>query len=125
MYLDFNEFENMGGMVNEDSYPRYELKARRQIQRATFGRLTDSTAAIPESVKNCMFELISAIAADDAAGGIAAGRIVTGMSNDGMSVSFANAKSETARYRGIIHAWLSFEVDACGIPLLYAGVNVP
>lgn len=125
MYLKYDDFEDMGGIVNEDSYERLEMKARMQIDRATFGRLTALDAAvIPKSVKFCMYDLITAIAAEEATGGIASGRSVTAMSNDGVSLSFGGGKSEAARYRGIIHSWLAEEVDACGTPLLYAGVCV-
>lgn len=125
MYLKYDDFEDMGGIVNEDSYERLEMKARMQIDRATFGRLTAMDAAdIPDSVKFCMYDLITAIAAEEATGGIASGRSVTAMSNDGVSLSFGSGKSEATRYRGIIHSWLAGEVDACGTPLLYAGVCV-
>lgn len=125
MYLKYDEFEDMGGVANEDFYDRLEMKARRQIDRATFGRLTSlEAAAIPQSVKYCMYDLITAIGADETTGGIASGRSVTAMSNDGVSLSFGGGKSDAARYRGIIHAWLAGEVDACGTPLLYAGVCV-
>lgn len=125
MYLEYDEFEEMGGIVNEDLYPRLEMKARTQIDRATYGRLTGlATEAIPERVKYCMYDLITAIAAEEATGGVAFGRSVTAMSNDGVSLSFGGGKSEAARYKGIIHAWLASETDACGVPLLYAGVCV-
>ena len=123
MYLKYDEFEDMGGIVNEDSYERLEMKARMQIDRVTFGRLANM-ASIPNSVKYCMYDLIMAIAADESTGGIASGRSVTAMSNDGVSLSFGGGKSDAARYRGIIHSWLAGEVDTCGTPLIYTGVCV-
>jgi hypothetical protein len=128
MYLEYSEFEDMGGTVNEDAFPRFEAKARTQIDRATHGRLAKETP-VRNSVKYCVFELISAIAAGESVGGIASGRAVASMSNDGVSVSFAQAgddagtRSDSIRYFAIIRTWLDGETDANGTPLLYAGVD--
>lgn len=123
MYLNYSEFEDMGGIANEDFFPRLEMKARMQIDRATLGRVS-SMETVPQSVKYCMYDLISAIAADEATGGVSAGRNITAMSNDGVSLSFGSGKADAARYKEIIRAWLASETDACGVPLMYAGVGV-
>ena len=62
MYLNYSEFEDMGGIANEDFFPRLEMKARMQIDRATLGRVS-GMETVPQSVKYCMYDLISAIAA--------------------------------------------------------------
>lgn len=130
MYLTYDEFSEMGGVIEEEAvFNRYEAKARVQIDRATFGRLRDE-ADIPESVKYCMYELISAIQANDSMAGLSAGREVASMSNDGVSVTFASGLSSTGsmqtqdkRNLAIIRGWLAGETTACGLPLLYAGVD--
>lgn len=128
MYLEHSEFEDMGGTVNEDSFPRYEAKARMLIDRATHGRLTKETP-VRNNVKYCMFELISAIAANESIGGVAAGRAVASMSNDGVSISFAQVgndagtRSDSIRFFAIIRTWLDGDTDTNGTPLLYAGVD--
>ena len=125
MYLEYDDYEEMGGTIDEDSFPRYEARARMEINRATFGRLTGrEPAAMPESVKYCMYDLISAIHAGESTGGMAAGRAVSSMSNDGVSMSFSGNQTDSTRYMGIIRGWLAGETTACGLPLLYAGVDV-
>lgn len=130
MYLSYDEFEDMGGAIEEEEvFNRYEAKARIQIDRATFGRLRNA-AELPESVKYCMFELIAAIQANESISGMGAGREVASMSNDGVSVTFASGLSNTGsmqtqdkRNLSIIRGWLAGETTACGLPLLYAGVD--
>lgn len=127
MYLTYDEYENMGGSAAEDLYPRLEAKARAQLNRVTFGRIVGEKP-VRENVKYCMFDLISAIEADEGMGGLTIGREVASMSNDGVSVSFTASGSgggtSAARYTAIVRSWLADETTACGIPLLYAGVRV-
>ena len=128
MYLTYEEYTGMGGGASQSAYPRLEAKAAALLNRMTFGRLAGSEA-VSESVKYCMFDLIGAIEAEESLGGIAAGREISAMSNDGVSVSFSasgsgGARAGAAKYAAIARDWLANETDACGIPLLYAGVRV-
>lgn len=127
MYLTNNEYLDMGGNIDdEDVFNRLESKARAHIDRVTFGRLVGESP-VRDAVKNCMYDLISAVAADEQLGASAYGRDVASMSNDGVSITFANGsnrKSAAARYNSIVRMWLSNEVTACGLPLLYAGVSM-
>lgn len=126
MYLSYDEYADIGGTADKNSFVRMEVKARRIIDRATRNRLTAETP-VRSCVKYCMYELIGAIASEDDLGGIAAGREIASMSNDGVSVSFVSgsggAASAQARYTGIVRAWLEGESTASGIHLLYAGVD--
>lgn len=124
MYLSFNDYAEMGGLIEDDIiYARLEAKARSHVDRLTFGRLIGAEI-ISEAVRYCMYDLIAALAADENLGGISAGRDIASMNNDGVSVSFASSggKSANTRYAAIIRAWLASETALGGIPLLYAGV---
>ena len=131
MYLTLDEFTDMGFSVDLDEavYARLEAKARSYIDRLTFGRLKNENP-LRESAKHCMYELISALYADESYGGIALGREIASMSNDGMSVSFASsasagsARSLSARYTGIVRTWLASECDSTGTSLMFPGVCV-
>lgn len=128
MFLTYEEYAGMGGGAQKGAFPRLEAKARAQLNRLTFGRLAGSED-VSENVKYCMFEMIGAIEAEEDMGGIAAGREISAMSNDGVSVSFGSsgsggARSSAAKYAAIARSWLANETTACGIPLLYAGVRV-
>ena len=128
MFLTYEEYMGMGGDAPESAFARLEAKARAQLNRMTFGRLAGSET-VSENVKYCMFELIGAIKAEESLGGMAAGREIAAVSNDGVSVSFAasgsgGARAGAAKYAAIARDWLANETTACGIPLLYAGVRV-
>lgn len=128
MYLTYEEYAGMGGGAPESAFPRLEAKARAQLNRMTFGRIVGEEP-VRENVKYCMFDLIGAIEAEEGLGGVAAGREIAAMSNDGVSVSFASsgsggARASAAKYASIARGWLADETAACGIPLLYAGVRM-
>ena len=85
------------------------------------------TLAYAEANKNNV-ELIDAIHADESMGSMSAGREISSMSNDGVSVSFAASGASatmaaSARYMAIIHDWLDGETTEAGVHLLYAGCD--
>lgn len=128
MFLRYEEYVRMGGGADESAFPMLEAKARAQLNRMTFGRL-EGNENVSENVKYCMMELMAAIEAEESMGSLAAGREISGMSNDGVSISFATsgsggARTSAAKYAAIARGWLANETTACGIPLMYAGVRV-
>ena len=121
MYLDYGSYAQMGGELDPDVYERLAAKAERLIDRATHARL-NAVSTVPMSVKYCIMELIDAIHADESMGGMSAGREISSMSNDGVSVSFT-AMAASARYMEIIRQWLDGETTEAGVHLLYAGCD--
>ena len=121
MYLDYCSYVQMGGELDQYVYERMAAKAERLIDRATHARLK-AQASVPMSVKYCIMELIDAIQADESMGSMSAGREISSMSNDGVSVSFA-AMAASARYMEIIRGWLDGETTEAGVHLLYAGCD--
>lgn len=129
MYLEYAQYENMGGTLDETAYARYELKARRLIDRATHSRIAQETP-VRDSVKYCMFELINTMYAQESMDAISAGREISAMSNDGVSISFAGTNTSesgvqmsVSRYLRTVRMWLDGENTSDGVPLLYAGVD--
>lgn len=127
MYLDYGSYAQMGGELEPDVYERLSAKAERLIDRATHARLK-AQASVPMSVKYCIMELIGALQADDSMGSMAAGREISSMSNDGVSMSFASsglsgAMAASARHMAIIRGWLDGETTEDGVHLLYAGCD--
>ena len=127
MYLEYSDYAQMGGELEPDVYERLGAKAERLIDRATHGRL-QQMADVSKPVKYCIMELIGALQADESLGGMAAGREISSMSNDGVSVSFASsgasaAMAASARHMAIIREWLDGEVTEDGVQLLYAGCD--
>ena len=121
MYLEYGDYAQMGGELEPDVYERLAAKAERLIDRATHARLK-AQASVPDGVKYCIMELIDAIQADESMGGMSAGREISSMSNDGVSVSFT-AMAASARYMEIIREWLDGETTEAGVHLLYAGCD--
>lgn len=135
--LPYEDYRQMGGSVADETlYARLSARAAQIIHRATHGRLRDADP--PDCVRYCAYELIELLAADHDAdamlGGIAAGREVTAMSNDGMSITFSSSGSSgngaggssgnlQARCMGVVREWLDGATDANGVHLLYAGVD--
>ena len=121
MYLDYGSYAQMGGELEPDVYERLAAKAERLIDRATHARLK-AVSTVPMCVKYCIMELIDAIHADESMGSMSAGREISSMSNDGVSVSFT-AMEASARYMEIIREWLDGETTEAGVHLLYAGCD--
>lgn len=121
MYLDYGSYAQMGGELEPDVYERLAAKAERLIDRATHARLK-AVSTVPMCVKYCIMELIDAIHADESMGSMSAGREISSMSNDGVSVSFT-AMAASARYMEIIREWLDGETTEAGVHLLYAGCD--
>ena len=121
MYLDYGDYAQMGGELELDVYERLAAKADRLIDRATHARLK-AVSTVPMCVKYCIMELIDAIHADESMGSMSAGREISSMSNDGVSVSFT-AMAASARYMEIIRQWLDGETTEAGVHLLYAGCD--
>lgn len=121
MYLTYDTYEEMGGSIDEASFNRLEHRARALIDLKTFGRLA-SEDPVRDAVKYACFDLIQAMNGDESIAG-GAGLAVSSMSNDGISITYAGAVSAGGRYSAIIRGWLASECTACGVPLMYAGVD--
>jgi hypothetical protein len=121
MYLTHEDFTAMGGSIDAALFPRLEAKARAFINSVTHGRVADDTP-VRDAVRNCMFELIVCMHADESTVGMT-GREIASMSNDGVSVSFATDNARSIGYNAIARCWLLNETTAAGVPLMYAGVD--
>lgn len=59
-YLDFEEYEELGGSLDETPFNILEFEARKKIDERTQGRLK-GIEQLPIEVKMCMFALINTI----------------------------------------------------------------
>lgn len=127
MYLSYEEYQGMGGGAEESAFLRMEAKAEAEINRLTLGRLKGETE-LSTNVRYCMFEMIEMLCAEQNLAAMAAGREISAVSNDGVSMSFSagssGARGLSARMAAIARSYLADETTACGIPLLYAGVDM-
>lgn len=121
-YLTFAEYTALGyNVVTNATFPRYERKARMRIDDETQSRLVDN-AEQSENVKYCVAELIELYAWNDA---ITAGKVVTGVSNDGVSESYSafGAAELKAAEHDICVQNLQYETTDDGTPVLWRGVE--
>lgn len=86
MYLTFKEYTQKGGKVtDETAFNRLEYQAAKKVDKYTQGRVK-AQRELSEEVKNVMVEIVDCINSftPEAGGSISA------VSNDGVSVSYAD-----------------------------------
>lgn len=117
MYLNYDEYEQMNGTLEEEVFAPLAMRAQKLIDRMTHGRL-QGEESVRESVKQAMFCLIGAMAEADSHGG----RAVQALTNDGVSIKYMPG-SVLLQYRQIVREFLADEKSAAGVGLMYAGVD--
>ena len=142
MYLDFSDYQNMGGTLDFTTFDNYAYQAGTIINLYTYNRLRDdlreSPETIPESVERCEFELIRLVQAKtgllptmDVNGNLINSGSVASQSNDGVSVSYSapmmlSASEIMSSYKdeikNIVSMYLNEEYNSKGELLLYKGV---
>lgn len=88
-YLEFDEYEELGGSLDETPFNILEFEARRKIDERTFGRLK-LLEEQPIEVKMCMFALINSINSYNNAYQNSNNRNVASESVGSYSVSYAS-----------------------------------
>lgn len=131
MYLSYEEYNLMGGTLDEISFNRFEFQAESQINYATFGRLK-SDKTIPTEVKRLTHYLVDLMEKKAAAFSLGKGEDgavhITSQSNDGVSVSYNGlAPSDLielckADSLNAIKSYLEGVTNEAGRKLLYRGV---
>lgn len=93
-YLTYEEYQELGGTLDETPFNIAELKARKKIDRRTYGRLKQ-LAEQSNEVKVCMYELIKI---DESYSNYNnRDKSIAGESTDGYSVSYSSANGEVAK----------------------------
>lgn len=125
-YLEYNEYTQLGGSLQELPFNKLEYECRRLIDERTLNRLKNATE-IPDEVKMCVFKMIEDIttyqsSVENVKKGVSSENI------DGYSVSYLSAeqinnaiKSEMANLETYISTYL-FGVIVNNEHLLYIGI---
>lgn len=92
MYITYAEYVRMGGTAQESDFPRLETMARKRLDYWTQSRITESD----DDIKLCMTLIIDRL--DDDQGGE---QDVSSVSNDGVSMSFADAKTSDQKWADV------------------------
>ena len=148
MYLTFEQYQTMGGTLDETSFNEFCFEAQTIIDWYTFNRLQNEIE-FPEAVQRCMFELIklAKLKADSLVlgsqttvseqGGVTTTTTTTAsiasQSNDGVSISYntisasdvfnsLSAFAKGGMIDSLVKRYLNGVVNSLGRKLLYRGV---
>lgn len=126
-YLTPDEYKEMGGaVISATDYKRHEYRARKAIDRHTFGRVQND-APQRDAVKMLVFELVTLYSTNEVLQQQETGGAVKSWSNDGVNVSVERAASLSVsaldvQADDLICDFLTGEAEVgTGIPLLYRG----
>ena len=134
MYLTYEEYQNMGGTLDETTFNDYEFEARTQVDWYTFNRLQQDTD-FPEAVKRCVYALIKLlqdknqamlVGETSADGTVTAG--IASQSNDGVSVSYNTLSARDLvdmskdAIENTVQRYLQGVKNSLGRKVLYRGV---
>lgn len=135
MYLNYSEYQNYGGTLDETTFNDYNFEAESLINYWTFNRLVKDTE-ISENVKQCVYKLISLIKQKADAltlgasidGTNTSSAAITSQSNDGVSISY-NALSASQliensqlEFDSTIRRYLQGVRNSLGQLVLYRGI---
>ena len=109
-YLTYEEYQELGGTLEETPFDILELEAQKNIDKYTFGRLKDLDEQINE-VKICEYKLIELLETYNSYN--AQNKSISSESTDGYSIS---------DIKGIIKIYLAECYLEDGTPYLYVGV---
>ena len=92
MYLTFEEYSALNGKAPESQFTRLELLARKRLDYWTQNRITEPN----DDIRLCMTLIIDAEYADKSGE-----HDVSSFSNDGVSVSFADAQTKEQKWASV------------------------
>lgn len=134
MYLEYTDYQEMGGTLDETTFQQLEFEARSVIDWWTFNRLQKETT-YPEAVKRCIFKLIGLIQDKQKAMLVDANSEdsskqagIASESNDGVSTSYNTLSAKDAvdtlqkEFENTIKMYLNGVKNSLGHRLLYRGI---
>ena len=127
-YLEFDEYEELGGSLEETPFNILEFEARKKIDERTFGRLK-GIEELPQEVKMCIFALINSLNGYNNAYQNSNNKNIASESVGSYNVTYAsgnqiqeNIKSKNVELNDIIKTYLT-GVLVDGEHILYLGVK--
>ena len=127
MYLTYSEYQNMGGTLDETAYNTFKRKAEYAVNSQANGKTGErigKLTELPQSVKDCIFELIAHLSAN-AFDGTAVQSESQSLGGQSESYTYARlTKAEAdAQAEEIISTYLS-PIKYNGVSVLYRGACV-
>lgn len=123
-YLTYEEYQDLGGALQETPFNILELEARKNIDKYTFGRLKDLEQQINE-VKICEFKLIGLLNTYSSYEN--QNKSISSENTDGYSISYAQSTENVSKAKiNEIKSIIKSDLAECyledGTPYLYVGV---
>ena len=124
-YLTYQEYQLLGGTLEEMPFNLLEFEARKEIDKYTFGRLINLEEQKDE-VKLCVYNLINTLEGYNQDTG--RNKNISSESTDGYNVSYGTNTTETTKakqseIKSIINTYLSNLALEDETPYLYRGTK--
>ena len=123
-YLTYQEYQLLGGTLEEMPFNLLEFNARKKIDERTFGRLVDKGQEYKE-VKLCIYNMI--ITLNSYSSYDTQNKAISSESTDGYSISYGTPQKSTTEAKNseledIIDTYLS-NLIIDDVPVLYRGAD--
>ena len=123
-YLTYQEYQLLGGTLEEMPFNLLEFNARKKIDERTFGRLIDKGQEYKE-VKLCVYNMI--ITLNSYSSYNTQNKAISSESTDGYSISYGTPQKSTTEAKNseledIIDTYLS-NLIVDDVPVLYRGAD--
>lgn len=123
-YLTYEEYESLGGTLDEMPFNILELKARQVINERTQNRLKN-IKEMPQEVKICVYDLINTMNKYNLSDNSTSSNI-SSENTDGYSVTYKSGteltEEQKKQYDDVMETDL-YGVIVDNTPILYLGVN--
>ena len=123
-YLTYEEYESLGGTLDEMPFNILELKARQVINERTQNRLKN-IKEMPQEVKICVYDLINTMNKYNLSNNSTSSNI-SSENTDGYSVTYKSGteltEEQKKQYDDVMETDL-YGVIVDNTPILYLGVN--
>ena len=123
-YLTYQEYQLLGGTLEEMPFNLLEFNARKKIDERTFGRLVDKVQEYQE-VKLCVYNMITTL--NSYSSYDTQNKAISSESTDGYSISYGTPQKSTTEAKNseledIIDTYLS-NLIVDDVPVLYRGAD--
>lgn len=124
-YLTYEEYQSLGGSLDQTPFNLLEYNARKKIDERTFGRLVDKGQEYQE-VKLCVYNMITTL--NSYSSYDTQNKAISSENTDGYSVSYGTPQKSTTEAKNnelesAIDTYLS-NLILDDVPVLYRGADV-
>lgn len=124
-YLTYEEYQSLGGSLDQTPFNLLEYNARKKIDERTFGRLIDKGQEYQE-VKLCIYNMITTL--NSYSSYDTQNKAISSENTDGYSVSYGTPQKSTTEAKNnelevSIDTYLS-NLIIDNVPVLYRGADV-